>query len=339
MAKESMVSIITPCYNSAKFINKLFDSVLNQTYSNIEFIVVNDGSVDNTEEVILSYSERFEKSGIKFIYIKKENGGVASAINRGLEIFSGEYVTWPDSDDWMTPDCIEKKVNALQNNPECGVVIGKLDLYIEENGKHIGSIKFKDTKKRNIFDELINENGIYVAPIGWMAKSSALLETCPNRKIDDSNRMGQNWQLMLPLCYSYPCVFIDDTVGGYLIRSNSLSHAEKTLEDRYEKENQFLELKVNALKSITKMNELDKEKYHSMILQKYARMKLMLAVKLKNKNYVKMAYGDIEANGKVAFSDKVLYLRGKSKGFDLVCKVLCLPRRAFRSLVRRVKQR
>lgn len=104
-----LVSILTPCYNGESFLKRYFESILNQTYSNLELIFINDGSIDRTEEIALSYRSQLEEKGIRYIYERQENAGQAAALNRGLKLFTGEYLTWPDSDDVMTADCIEKK--------------------------------------------------------------------------------------------------------------------------------------------------------------------------------------------------------------------------------------
>jgi len=340
VATYPVVSIITPCYNSEKYIYRLFDSVLAQTYPSIEFVLVNDGSTDNIDDVVLSYKDRFDAKGIKLVYVKKENGGVASAINKGLEIFSGDFVTFPDSDDWMTDDCIEKKVAALQSNPECGIVVGTLDVRMEDNvEKSINLLKYKNIEKRNIFDDMVLEKGVFVTPIGWMIRSDMFLSVCPQRHIDDSNRMGQNWQLMLPICYKYDCAFIEDVVGYYLVRSNSLSHSHKTFEARYNKVDAFMSLKKNALMSIPSMDENVRNNYLNMIIKKYAGKKLKLAVQMKNKDCVKAEYNNIKSIGCVTISDRIWYMRGTSKAFDLVAKVAELPSRAINSIIRRVRQR
>ena len=98
---KPLVSIITPCYNGEAFLKRYFESILNQTYPNLELIFINDGSTYRTEEIALSYRERLEKRGITYIYEKQENAGQAAALNRGLKLFTGEYLTWPDSDDEM----------------------------------------------------------------------------------------------------------------------------------------------------------------------------------------------------------------------------------------------
>ena len=341
MTNKPLVSIITPCYNGESFISRLLDSVLAQTYPNLEFIIVNDGSTDNTEGVILSYRERFEERGIKFIYITKENGGVASAINRGLEIFSGDFLTWPDSDDWMTPDSIAKKVETLEANPECGLVIGQLDVRLEDSiDKSIGILRCQSTQKRNIFEDVVFEKGIYVAPLGWMVRSDMFLKACPERHIEDQNRMGQNWQMMLPVAYAYPCVFVDEIIGYYLVRSNSLSHSDKnSLTARRNKVDSFMKLKIGAIQSIKDMDDQSKSKYINIIVQRYSHIKLKLSAQIHKRDWIEEDYNAIKEAGNITFSDKAWRLRGISKAFDSACKLVSLPLRAVKSLVRRVKQR
>lgn len=93
MSENPLVSIITPCYNGEKYLAKFLDSILAQTYNNLEFIFINDGSVDNTEAIFDSYKNKFEKRQIKYRYIKQVNQGQAAAVNAGLKIASGKYIT------------------------------------------------------------------------------------------------------------------------------------------------------------------------------------------------------------------------------------------------------
>ncbi len=102
------VSIVIPVYNGSNFLKQAIDSALAQTYSNLEIIVVNDGSRDDgaTEQIALSY-------GDKIRYIYKENGGVSSALNTGIKSMSGEYFSWLSHDDMYLPEKVEKQVAAL----------------------------------------------------------------------------------------------------------------------------------------------------------------------------------------------------------------------------------
>lgn len=130
MAK--LVSVIIPSYNSAHFLKESIDSVLNQTYKNIEIVVVNDGSTDNTEEVISQFLGRIK-------YIKKENGGVSSARNLGFEKSNGDYLCFLDADDWFFPKNIENKVKELNLNSKLGLVHGNV-VVTDENLNSNGTI-------------------------------------------------------------------------------------------------------------------------------------------------------------------------------------------------------
>lgn len=103
-----LVSIIIPVYNGANYVAEAIESAINQTYKNIEVIVINDGSTDNgkTDEVIRKYQSKIK-------YIKKENGGVASALNLGIKEMNGEYFSWLSHDDKYELDKVEKQINLL----------------------------------------------------------------------------------------------------------------------------------------------------------------------------------------------------------------------------------
>ena len=108
---SSLVSIVTPCYNGEKYLSRFLESILNQTYSEIELILINDGSNDGTERIVQGYRQSFSAKGIRFLYEYQKNQGQAAALNRGLKLFTGEYITWLDSDDEIMPDFIKKKVD------------------------------------------------------------------------------------------------------------------------------------------------------------------------------------------------------------------------------------
>lgn len=104
----SKVSIIIPVYNVEKYLDKCLKSVLNQTYKNIEIIVINDGSTDNSLKICKKYKDK------RIVLIDKENGGVSSARNKGLQLASGKYITFVDSDYWLELDAIENMVSFIE---------------------------------------------------------------------------------------------------------------------------------------------------------------------------------------------------------------------------------
>lgn len=142
---KSLVSVIIPIYNVEQYIEKCLDSVINQTYKDLEIICVNDCSPDNSAQILLEYAQRDTR--IKIVN-REKNGGVSAARNTGLDEAKGEYVYFIDSDDWIDLDYIEKMVSAItfsktdvvvntnviqefENKPSKKLVFG--DLEIEEN--------------------------------------------------------------------------------------------------------------------------------------------------------------------------------------------------------------
>lgn len=117
MSAEAKVSIVIPVYNGANYLHEAINCALAQTYLNVEVVVVNDGSTDNgeTERIALSYGNRIR-------YFTKENGGVATALNLGIEKMTGDYFSWLSHDDMYTPDKIEKQIDALRQFGEQAVI-------------------------------------------------------------------------------------------------------------------------------------------------------------------------------------------------------------------------
>lgn len=114
---NNIVSVIIPCYNGTRFLPETIESVLAQTYQHFEIIVVNDGSIDTTEEIAIRYP------GVR--YIRQENQGVAIARNTGLSESQGAYLVFLDQDDRLLPNALEVGVNCLKTHPECAFVYGR----------------------------------------------------------------------------------------------------------------------------------------------------------------------------------------------------------------------
>ena len=110
MNNTDLISVIIPTYNRAHLIKRSAQSVLNQTYKNLELIIVDDGSTDNTKEVIDSLNDE------RIVYVKQENHGVSSARNTGINVANGKYIAFQDSDDIWHSDKLEKQINTLKQN-------------------------------------------------------------------------------------------------------------------------------------------------------------------------------------------------------------------------------
>ena len=135
--KNPKVSIVIPVYNGEKYIRFALESALAQTYDNLEILVVNDGSTDSTESIVQSYDDERIK------YIKKENGGVSSALNLAIKEMKGEYFSWLSHDDTYEPNKVEREISFLKENHYIGKkIIVFSDYYlIDEKGKQIAECK------------------------------------------------------------------------------------------------------------------------------------------------------------------------------------------------------
>lgn len=129
------VSIIIPVYNGANFMREAIESALSQTYGNIEVIVVNDGSSDNgkTARIARSY-------GDKIRYFEKPNGGVATALNLGIEKMTGEYFSWLSHDDMYTPNKIEEEVRWLLMQPDKTTIVAEGYQVVNEKGEYLYTV-------------------------------------------------------------------------------------------------------------------------------------------------------------------------------------------------------
>ena len=110
--KNFLISIIIPVYNVEIYIEQCLDSIKKQSYQNFEVIIVNDGSQDNTESIC----KKIAQSDARFKYFSKENGGVSSARNFGLDNANGHYITFIDGDDWVDPNHLEILIKSITEN-------------------------------------------------------------------------------------------------------------------------------------------------------------------------------------------------------------------------------
>jgi glycosyltransferase involved in cell wall biosynthesis len=127
------VSIIVPCYKQAHFLNQSLQSVLEQTYTNWECIIVNDGSPDDTENI----AEKWCTKDSRFKYLKKENGGLSSARNTGIASCEGEYILPLDADDILHQDYLTLLVPELQQNPSLAIVSCYSNFFVENSSNII----------------------------------------------------------------------------------------------------------------------------------------------------------------------------------------------------------
>lgn len=135
-----MISVVMPAYNAEEFIVESIESILNQTYKNFEFIIVNDGSTDNTASIIDRYAQ--QDARIKIIH--KENGGISRALNAGIEVAQYPWIARMDADDISLPHRLARQLEVTESMPEV-VVWGNYAHLINVKGDKRGTVKFLPT--------------------------------------------------------------------------------------------------------------------------------------------------------------------------------------------------
>jgi len=111
-------SVVTPTFNQGQFIEKTIDSVLSQGYPNLEYIIIDGGSQDNTVDIIKKYERHLA------YWVSEKDRGQSHAINKGMARATGEYLTWLNSDDWYTPGALQTFCDVSRQHPDAGMIVG-----------------------------------------------------------------------------------------------------------------------------------------------------------------------------------------------------------------------
>ena len=150
---KALISIIVPIYNVEKYLRQCLDSIQDQSYQNFECLLINDGSPDNSADICKEYVSKDPR----FRYIEKENGGVSSARNLGLEHSKGEYITFIDSDDWVDSDYLEVLYKSLTDEKADVAVSTYKQFNMDDNNYYVHSYQRGYEKKIFTGPELIDE--------------------------------------------------------------------------------------------------------------------------------------------------------------------------------------
>ena len=201
------VSVIVPCYNQGQFLSQCLDSILAQTYTNWECVIVNDGSLDNSQQII----EAYVNQDTRIRYIFQENQGPSVARNNGIVQSKGEFILPLDADDLIADTYIEKALSIFENQPDVKLVYCQADKFGLENGEWI----LPEYK----YENLLWENMIFC---------SALYRRCDYDKTNGYNPNMKNgledWDFWLSLLQPIDRVYrIEEVLFHYRVKESSRS--------------------------------------------------------------------------------------------------------------------
>ena len=200
------VSVVIPVFNGQDFVGEAIDSVLNQTFRDFEVIAIDDGSTDETPDILRAY-------GDQITWQSQGNYGQASAINRGVGLAAGEYVAYLDADDVCLPERLEVQVHYLESHPDVALVYS--DRYeIDKFGKVQGVMKSRAT------DNFLLLQQDYVPRSTVMQRKACLNEI---GLFDEAHTGNDDWDMWVRMSEQYRLSYIDQPLIGYRIHDKNIS--------------------------------------------------------------------------------------------------------------------
>lgn len=208
--EQPKVTVIVPCYNHEKFVASTVESVVNQTYKNIELIVINDGSTDNSFEVLTNLRKRYE-----FKLIDQPNKGLMKTLNESLQNLPlGKYVCLLASDDYWPLDKIEIQVAYMERNPDCYLCFGG-HTEVDQNSAALQYIQYFPPRT-NVLNELLLTN--YISAPTVMLRESVFSHV----GYYDLNYRLEDWYMWLKVASKFPHLgFLDRNLAYYRIHSDN----------------------------------------------------------------------------------------------------------------------
>ncbi|TCO06896.1 glycosyltransferase family 2 protein [Natronoflexus pectinivorans] len=288
-----MISIIIPSYNSAHMVCDTIESVLNSKEENYEIILVNDGSTDNTAEVLSPY---FSNKRLK--YIEHENKGLAGARNTGILNAKGEYLVFLDADDLILPDKLTVQQKYLDVNPSIDIVYSNSEWFIEDNFDNTRDVSFP-VYTGNVIEYLIYGNFIHVNSV--MVRKDAVVNA---GLFDETLRELEDWDLWLRMALNGSKFgFTPGVLSKVRIRKGSMTSNQMRMNVTM----------VRVLEKTIIMLELKNFKNSILVKANHALFIYRLKTK-QNKNYIQDL---IKTNYKIGISFSWIMLKMSLKYFLL----------------------
>lgn len=326
---ESKVSLLTPVYNGEKYLKSWAKYVVNQSYNNIQIIVINDGSTDNTSELLHNeLKSQIEHRGYEYIVIDQPNQGAAGAVNNALKMVDGKYIMLFDCDDILMKDAIKIKAHFLDSNEEYAMVRNN-GYYVKEKNLQQNSYLFvkkkKEKKNEHIFEDILfGRTNNWTST--YMIRTEKLWECLKGKDIYVSP-WGQNMQFMLPVSYKYKTAFIDIPLMRYVDYGTGISRV-KTYEREVQMFNGYEQNRIEIIKRID-MPQEKLELYIREIHKMYLHILLEVASHYRSSNDVKNLYEQIREENDIMIQDRINLMSSK---IQIISKLIAVERKFFKML-------
>ena len=217
-SKKGLVSVIMPVFNREHYVGDALDSILAQTYTNIEIIVVNDGSTDGSLDVLEDYRNRFSD---KLLLINQKNQGQVVARNNGIAACSGEFIAFLDSDDLWLPEKLEKQIPLFDDN--IGLVYSAV-YNVSDNGEIIDITYCNERVRGNAYDQMLTGNKMTGGTV--VLSRVAVIEV---GLFDQSLSAAENWDLWIRVSKSFFLNYIDEPLVKYRKHDGNMSKDSKLM--------------------------------------------------------------------------------------------------------------
>ena len=243
---KPLVTLVSPVYNCMPYLPDFLACLREQTWRPLQVILVDDGSADGSAQCLREQKPLLEEAGIQVELVFAVHGGQAAAFNAALPRVAGEFFTWCDSDDRMTPDNIEKKVLWLQSHPDVGMVRNNGIVMDADKGVVLSqSARETDKCQKSIFEELFLDLTYCYAGC-YMMRKELFFAAYPEGQIPVSLE-GQNLQMLLPPASRTRCGWLDEALMIYRIHSSSHAHHERSLPEMVARAQGFYRLRLSLL--------------------------------------------------------------------------------------------
>jgi GT2 family glycosyltransferase len=208
------ISVVMPVYNSEEYASEAIESILNQTEKDFEFIIIDDGSTDNSEKIIKSFHDQRIK------YFKKPHSGIIDSLNFGIKEARSEFIARMDSDDISIPERLEKQILFFKNNPDYALV-GSCAIKIDEFGEESGNLDYPPVSWKEIKKYSLLHNPFIHPTV--MFKKELILTVGGYRNF----KHAEDYELWTRIIYKYPCANIAEPLLKYRIHSKQITEKRK----------------------------------------------------------------------------------------------------------------